>query len=112
MPEQRPDWLPMVEWQAYLDMRKKIKKPLTGYGQGLALRMLEKLKDAGHQPAEVLEQSIFQSWQGLFPVREIKGLEVAKEDKKTMPGRCPKCGCGSKLHGEKRECKGCGWLFT
>jgi len=47
-------------------MRNKIKKPLTGYAVKLALNKLEKFKVAGEDPNAVLEQSVMNSWQGLF----------------------------------------------
>ena len=50
-------------------MRAAIKKPLTEYGKGLAFGKLEKLKAAGNDPNAVLDQSILNAWQGLFPLR-------------------------------------------
>jgi len=54
----------------YIEMREKIKKPMTGNAITLAYKKLAKLKEQGHDPVAVLEQSIFNSWQGLFPVRQ------------------------------------------
>lgn len=64
-----PEWVPPKAWADYLKMRKSIKKPLTGEGIPLALAKLEKLKTFGHAPKDVLEQSILNSWQGLFEVK-------------------------------------------
>lgn len=61
-----PDWLDEEPWSEYVKMRKKIKKPLTDYAIKLAIQKLEKFKDCGFNPSDVLNQSIFNSHQGLF----------------------------------------------
>lgn len=67
--EPLPDWIPRKEWDAYVAMRKTIKKPLTAEGVPLAIAKLEKLKAHGSAPKEVLDQSTLNSWQGLFEVK-------------------------------------------
>jgi hypothetical protein len=64
------DWIPTDVWEAYLEMRRRIRKPMTGYAMKLAVKRLEKLKAAGEEARAVLEQSIMNSWQGLFPVKD------------------------------------------
>lgn len=66
-----PDWLPNQEWNEYLEMRIKIKKPMTEAAKKMAISELEKLKSQGQSPAEVLKQSIFNSWQGLFALKNV-----------------------------------------
>lgn len=66
-----PDWLPMEEWQEFIKMRKTIKKPLTEYAQKLAIKTLIALRQQGHSPEDVLNQSILNCWQGLFPVKPV-----------------------------------------
>jgi hypothetical protein len=102
-----PEWLPLEQWDEYLAMRKGIKKPLTEYGKKLAIRQLEKLKAVGHDPAAVLDQSIMMSYQGLFPVKQIAGLEPAVE-KRALPGQCGVCGGGKRRTDRGWECKKCG----
>jgi len=65
---QLPLWLNVELWIEYKKMRKKIKKPMTDYAEKIALDKLDKLKCEGHCPDEVLKHSIFNSYQGLFPV--------------------------------------------
>ena len=65
-----------VAWDEYLNMRRRIGKPLTAYGEVLALRKLARFTDAGHDPVAILEQSIFNCWQGLFEVQH----ETRKRD--------------------------------
>jgi hypothetical protein len=33
---------------------------------------LDNLNEQGHPPGQVLRQSVFNGWQGLFPIREVK----------------------------------------
>lgn len=66
----QPEWLPAEEWEAFEEMRKRIRKPLTGRARVLAIGKLETLRAAGHDPAKVLDQSVLNSWQDLFPPRE------------------------------------------
>lgn len=65
-----PDWLPKENWKGYLEMRKKIKKPMTERAVKLQINELTKLKKQGHDPGKVLDQSVRNSWQGLFPLKE------------------------------------------
>lgn len=67
-----PDWVPKDEILAFVKMRKTIKKPLTVYGFKLAIGKLKRLYDEGEDIKEVLNQSILNSWQGLFPVKKSK----------------------------------------
>lgn len=66
---QLPAWLHDCEeaWNGWVEMRRKIKKPLTERAQRMAIRKLEELKQEGHDPRSVLEQSEFRCWAGLFP---------------------------------------------
>lgn len=64
-----PDWIPADEWGGYERMRKTIRKPLTPDARKLAFNELAKLKSAGNDPAAVLNQSILNSWQGLFELK-------------------------------------------
>lgn len=60
-------------WTAYEEMRRKIRKPMTNAAKVLAIKKLEKIiKNTGNDPNDVIEQSILNSWQGLFPVRNEK----------------------------------------
>lgn len=63
-----PDWVPLNEWNAYVELRCKLKKPLTDHARDLAVKRLASLKAQGHNPAEVLNQCILGGNQGLHPV--------------------------------------------
>ena len=73
-----PSWIPSEEWDAFVEMRKVVKKPLTEHGKKLAIGKLEKLKEKGHDPADVLNQSVMNNWKGLFEIKE-KGDQYGKQ---------------------------------
>lgn len=62
-----PDWLPTDTWKAFLDMRKKIKKPLGDHGQRLVLAKLERLRAVGEDVKAMLDDSIEHCWQTVWP---------------------------------------------
>jgi phage replication O-like protein O len=64
-----PEWVPPEPWKGYLEMRNKIKKPMTHMAMDLAIKSLETLKGQGHDAEAVINQSILNSWQGLFAVK-------------------------------------------
>lgn len=64
-----PDWVPKQPWDDFLEMRKKIRKPLTSAAMQLAVNKLEKLKQEGYDLKEVINQSVLNSWQGFFPLK-------------------------------------------
>ena len=64
-----PEWIPRQDWQDFVEMRKKIRAPLTPAAQTIAINTLAKLQAKGHNPAEILQQSVMHSWRGLFEPR-------------------------------------------
>lgn len=64
-----PDWVPFDAWADYVEMRKRIRKPMTAAAMKLAVNTLAKLQRDGHAPREVLNQSVMHAWQGLFAIR-------------------------------------------
>lgn len=65
-----PSWLPSEVWAAWLDMRKKCKKPATEYAEKLALKELYKLQQTGQDPVACIEQSILRCWTAFYPVKD------------------------------------------
>lgn len=65
-----PDWVPMAEWSDFEEMRQKIRKPMTPKAKSLIVGELFKLRNRGHPPEQVLQQSIRNCWQDVFPLRE------------------------------------------
>ena len=68
-PTTKESLVPVELWLSYVEMRKRIRKPMTDHAGELIRRELQKLKDQGHDPIEVLERSIMNSWQGVFPLK-------------------------------------------
>lgn len=64
-----PDWVPAEQWADFVEHRKQLKAKLSDRAIKLAIKELAKLRDAGHNPAEVLEQSVINGWKGVFPVK-------------------------------------------
>jgi len=56
----------------YIKMRKFIKKPMTDHALELALNNLDKLTSTEDEQIAILEQSISNSWQGLFPLKKTE----------------------------------------
>jgi phage replication O-like protein O len=53
-------------WGSFLEMRKKVKAPLTKKAEGLLFKKLARLQFAGDDANKVLEQSIMNAWKGVF----------------------------------------------
>jgi hypothetical protein len=65
-PAPLPDWLPLDAWNAYLEVRQKLRVPNTANATTLLLAKLTALRKEGHDPKKVIEQSIERGWRSLF----------------------------------------------
>lgn len=65
-----PEWVPADAWAGWIEMRNQKGKPLTGRAASNAIEKLKELADAGHPPGDVLDQSTFEAWTGLFPIKD------------------------------------------
>lgn len=65
-----PDWVPKPQWFAFIEMRRKQRKPPTSHAMDLIVRELEKLRGSGQDPGEILDQSTRKGWLDVFPLRE------------------------------------------
>jgi hypothetical protein len=70
-------------WGEYLEMRQKIRKPATDRAKEMVLTELHKhdLETA----IKMLEQSILNSWQGVFPLKE-KNSNLTKSQRSNLEG--------------------------
>lgn len=64
---------------AFVKHRKNLRKPLTDEGVELIVKKLNKMTFSVHEQIEILNQSIEQGWQGIFPLK--------KEEQKEQKGR-------------------------
>lgn len=65
----------------YIAYRKKIKKPMTDRAIQLAVKKLQKMSSDIDEQIAIIEQSILNGWQGLFPLKADKE-EKRSENKK------------------------------
>jgi hypothetical protein len=83
-----PGWIPAEPWQAWLKARKA--RSNTPEAIALAVKKLEQFKAGGMDPQAVLEQSIVNGWQGLFPLRGTvngaPGKQAQLEDRNRAAG--------------------------
>ncbi|MBO0358612.1 DUF1376 domain-containing protein [Hymenobacter sp. BT186] len=66
-PKGLPAWLPVTDWKDFCQMRGA---KFTARAKQLIIGKLDKLREQGHDPAAVLQQSLERGWSGVF---EIKG---------------------------------------
>lgn len=68
-----PDWLPPEAWAEWCEYRRKLKaKGWTQMAARKSLASLSQLRDDGHDPREVIDQSIAAGWTGLFAVKQSR----------------------------------------
>ena len=56
--------------QEYIKFRRQIKKPMTDRAIQLAIGKLEKMTDDINERIAIIDQSIMNGWQGLFPLKD------------------------------------------
>ena len=65
-----PDFIDSSLFEAFLEMRIKIKKPMTNKAANLIISRLTGFFDQGQDPNEILKLSIENSYQGVFPLKK------------------------------------------
>lgn len=67
-----PSYLDQATWTAFCEMRQAMgkSKPFTVYAAKLIIYELQKLKDAGHDPTQALNQSILNGWADVYEPRQ------------------------------------------
>lgn len=77
-PFELPPWIPETNWAAFVEMRNRIKKPLTEFAKRLVVLELAKLQKAGEDPVACLDQSTRSNWQDVYRVKD-KGAPSGKQ---------------------------------
>ncbi|MDR7331994.1 helix-turn-helix domain-containing protein [Roseateles asaccharophilus] len=67
---QLPEWLPRSVWAEWVADRRERRKPISSRAAGQQLKRLAEYRDQGHDVARVIEHSIANGYQGLFPPKE------------------------------------------
>ena len=62
---------------AYVEYRKGIKKPMSEHAVKLMINKLNKLSPDVHTQIEILNQSIMNGWQGIFPLKQEQQVKPA-----------------------------------
>lgn len=70
-----PSWLDEKDWNDFLQHRKDMKAKMSIVAQTRAIRELEKLRSAGNDVKDVINQSIVRGWKGLFGVKTNGGFK-------------------------------------
>jgi hypothetical protein len=65
-----PEWLPVAPWAAFCEMRTKMRRPLTEAAKTLIFKRLDTFRAEGQDPEAVLNQSVMNSWQSVFPLKD------------------------------------------
>ncbi len=71
-----PLWIPQEDWDGWVKMRKAIKKPMTQRAMMMAQKKLLELLHQGQDVGLVLQQSEFNNWTDLYPVRAETGQQA------------------------------------
>jgi len=75
-----PSWLKPEDWESLVSHRKSIKSPMTLQAQKLSIAKLDELRRHGHDPTEVINQTILNGWKGLFPLR-LEQQQITRSNK-------------------------------
>ncbi|EJC5718603.1 TPA: hypothetical protein OQX53_004103, partial [Shigella flexneri] len=68
-----PDWLPETLWHEWVQFRQALRKPIrTELGANGAIRELEKFRQQGFTPEQVIRHSIANEYQGLFAPKGVR----------------------------------------
>ncbi|WP_343636849.1 helix-turn-helix domain-containing protein [Roseateles sp.] len=73
-----PDWISQDTWRDFEQMRKSMRKPMTSAASRLIVKKLGELREQGQEPQRVLEQSIQNSWVGVFPLKGARGTPASR----------------------------------
>ena len=79
-----PFWLPLNYWEEFKLHRKQIKKPMSELAEKKAIAVLDNLRKDGHDPLQVISNSIVNGWSGLFPVKNKEFAKNLNEMKSTV----------------------------
>lgn len=82
-----PDWIPGDTWTAYCSVRTGKRAKNDPHALGLILKDLARFRAAGHDPVEILNNSIKSGWAGVFePRANAVGQSSMSADKKPWDG--------------------------
>ena len=65
-----PEWIDPEIWDEYRQHRKQMGKKLTATAESRAIAKLDRFRSKGHDPTEVIRQTLENGWTGLFEIKE------------------------------------------
>jgi hypothetical protein len=65
----------------FLEMRKKIKKPMTDRAFNMFLKKLDELAATDEMKIKLLDQSILHNWQTVYPLKQEQKQDKSKPNK-------------------------------
>ena len=68
----------------FIKMRKTIKKPMTTIAVKRLINKLDKLSNNNKEKIFILEKSIFNSWQDIYPLKEEEKQEIEYQNEITF----------------------------
>lgn len=80
-----PEGATVEQWDAFREMRRRIRKPMTGRAEQLALGKLAKLAESGEPPGAVLDQSILNGYQDLYPIKDNRSDHKPRPPNRSEP---------------------------
>lgn len=82
---QLPDWLSAEIWSSWVAYRRDLKKPIKSQQTVIqAINLLDRCRQNGYSPDEIINQSIANGWQGLF---EPKGSRPQRRQESRVTER-------------------------
>jgi hypothetical protein len=73
-----PPWLDVEAWEAYDEMRKKLKKPMTARARELVVKKLAGFEAEGLNTTEVLNQAVVNGWTDVYAPKQPTGVNHGK----------------------------------
>ena len=73
----------METWKEWLSYRKELKKELTARSQGLQLKNLMKWNNSGYDVIQIINNSMMNGWQGLFPPKGVNSVKPKPKKEQT-----------------------------
>lgn len=90
-----PDDIPADDWRDFEEMRRTMGKPMTDSIRHRAVARLRRFAEDGYPPGAVLNHSILNNYQGLFPPKDADH-GTARSDRR--PSARPTDGFAASLH--------------
>lgn len=67
-----PEWLPKESWLEWCQHRREKKEPLTQLAAEKSIARLDRYRTEGYQPKDIIDHSIANGYQGLYPPSKEK----------------------------------------